>query len=114
MSSLFELKDDDKIVMRTIVKKLQDMSRNRSFLIIEVRKIVRLLLLSQGTSAESDGIAFASKRVKTYLRSTMRNNRLHVYNNILHNINLADVANQFVDRKDSRKQRFKFLAQKYS
>ena len=28
---------------------------------------------------------------------------LLVHNNILGNINLADVANQFVDRKDSRK-----------
>ena len=28
---------------------------------------------------------------------------VHVHNNILDNINLADVANQFVDRKDSRK-----------
>ena len=29
---------------------------------------------------------------------------VHVHNNILYNINLAHVANQFVDRKDSRKQ----------
>ena len=39
----------------------------------------------------------------------MGNNRLHnlmlvhVHKNILDNINLADVANEFVDRKDSRK-----------
>ena len=39
----------------------------------------------------------------------MGNNRLyalilvHVHKNILENINLADVANEFVDRKDSRK-----------
>ena len=76
-------------VMSTIIKKSQDMSRNRSFLISEVGKIVRLLLLLQGTNAESDSIIFALKRVKTYLRSTMGNNRLHVHNNILHNINLA-------------------------
>ena len=29
---------------------------------------------------------------------------LHVHMDILDNINLADVANEFVDRKDSRKQ----------
>ena len=75
--------------MTTIIKKSEDMSRKRSYLISEVRKIVRLVLLLQGTNAESSNIIFALKRVKTYLRSTMGNNRLHVHNNILHNINLA-------------------------
>ena len=45
--------------MSTIVKKLQDISRKRRFLISEVEKtekITRLILLSQATNAESDGI----------------------------------------------------------
>ena len=80
--------------------------------ISEVEKTVRLLLLSQAVNAESDGIFSALKRVKTYLRSTMGNSRLnalmlvHVHN-ILDNTNLADVLNQFLDRKDSRKQTFR-------
>ena len=92
LSSILELTDNGKIVMSTIIKKLQDMSGNTSFLISEVGKVVRLLLLSQGTNAESDGIFFALNRVKTYLRSTMGNNRLHdlilvhVHNNILDKI----------------------------
>ena len=42
----------------------------------------------------------------------MGNNRLqalmlvHVHNNILDNTNLADIANQFVDKKDRYKQTF--------
>ena len=85
--------------MSNIIKKLQDMSRNRILFISEVEKIVRLFLLSQAINAESDDIFFVLKRVKTYLRSTMGNNRLHalimvhVQNNILDNINLADVLN---------------------
>ena len=55
LSSLFELKDNDTVVMSTIIKKLQDMSRNRSLFISEVGKIVRLLLLSQPTNAKRDG-----------------------------------------------------------
>ena len=84
---------------------MQDMTRNRSFLMSKVGKIIRLLLLSQDTSSETDGIFSALKRVKTYLRSTMGGNRLHalmlvrVKNNILDNNNLADVANQFFDKK---------------
>ena len=105
--------------MSTIIKKLQDMSRNRSFLISEVGKILVLLLLSQATDAESDGIFSALKLEKTYLRSTMGNNRLHalmlvhVHIDILDNINLADVANQFADRKDSRKQTSGHFSQNY-
>ena len=96
------------------------MSRSRSLFISEVGKIVRLLLLSQGTNAESDGIFSALKHIKTYFRSTMGNYRLHalmlmhVHNNILDHINLADAANHFVNRKDSRKQTFRHLSQNYS
>ena len=104
--------------MSTIIKKLQDMSRNRSLFISEVGKIVRLLLLSQATNVGSNGIFSALKRVKIYLKSTMiKKNRLHalmlvhVHNNILDNINLADVANKFVDRKDRRKQTCRHLSQ---
>ena len=39
--------------IRTVIKKLQDMSQNRRLLISEVEKILRLLLLSQARNAES-------------------------------------------------------------
>ena len=44
---------------------------------VEAGDIVALLLLSQASNIESDGIFSALKRLKTYLRSTMGNNRLH-------------------------------------
>ena len=99
MPSLFELKGNGTVAMSTIIKKLQDMTRNRGLFISEIGKIVRLLLLSQATNPESDGNFSALKRLKTHLRSTVGNNRLHalmlvhVHNNVLDNINLADVAN---------------------
>ena len=74
LPSLFKLEDDDTIVMITIIEKSHDMSRNRSFLISEVGKIVSLLLPLQDSNAESDRIIFALKRVKTYLKSTLTKN----------------------------------------
>ena len=65
MQSSFELKVHDTIVMGTIIKILQDMPRNRSCLISEVGKTVRLLLLSQATNGESNDIFSALKHVKT-------------------------------------------------
>ena len=44
---------------------------------VEAGDIVALLLLSQASNIESDGIFSTLKRLKTYLRSTMGNNRLH-------------------------------------
>ena len=88
------------------------MSRNRSFLISEVGKIVELLLISEALNAKINSTFSALKRVKTYLSSTMGNNWLHalilvhVYKNILDKINSADAGNEFVDRKGSCKQTF--------
>ena len=57
------------------------------------------------------------KRVKAYLMSTMGNKWLHalmlmhVHKNILDNINLAGVAIEFVDRRDSQKKTFGHFSQ---
>ena len=46
--------------------------------------------------------------MKAYLKSTTRNNRLHalilvhVHKNILDNINLADLANEYVNRNSGK------------
>ena len=66
LPNVFEHKGNGTVVLSTIIKKLQDMSRNRSLFLSEVGKIVRLLLLSQASNAESDGIFSALKCVKTY------------------------------------------------
>ena len=77
---------------------------------------MRKLLLSQTTNAEIDSTFSALKHVNTYLRSTIANNRLlaltlvHIHINTLDNINLADVANEFVDRKESRKQTIRHIS----
>ena len=39
---------------------------------------------------------------------------MHVDNNILDNINVAGVANEFFDRKDRHKQTFRHSSQSYS
>ena len=78
------------------------MSRKRRYLTSELEKIIRLLLLIHVTNAQSEGIFSALKYIKTYqLHALML---IHVHKNILDNTNLASVANEFADRKESRKQ----------
>ena len=74
--------------MSTIVKKLQDLSRKRRFLISEVEKIekiTRLLLLSKATNAESDGINTYALLIYLYLISNVRNLELCNILRLLHN-----------------------------
>ena len=103
--------------MSTVIKKLQVMSRNRSFLIGEVGKIVRLLLPSQFTNAETDSIFSALKcyTLQTYTKHASGQLwETTVHKNILDNINLADVVSELVDRKDSCKQTFRHFSQNSS
>ena len=57
----------------------------------------------------NEGTFSVLKRIKTYFRSSMGNNRLqalilvHVHKNIWDNINLADVANEIADKKATNK-----------
>ena len=122
LPSLFELKDNGIIVMISVIKKLQDMLQNRSFLTREVGKIVRLRLLSRATTCRKWRHLFSfevRKSISQVCENLCGNNRLHalmlvhVHNNILDDINLADVANQFVDRKNSRKQTFRHVTVYY-
>ena len=72
--------------------------------------------LKSAANAESERICSSLKCLKAYFIST-GNNRLHalilvhIHKNILDKINLADVANEFVD---SRKQIFTHISQNFS
>ena len=124
LPSLIELKDNNTIIMSTINKKFPEMWRNTSFLINEVEKIVRFFFTFTSHQMPKVTVSFlpwsAKKQTSGQLcETTWGNNRLyvlmlvHVHINIVDNINLADIANQFVDRKDSRKQTFGHLSQNY-
>ena len=67
------------------------------------------------TNAISEQSFSALKRLKTKMRSTMHNNRrsdlmvLHVYQDEIDKIDIREIANEFISRKDSRKERFSLL-----
>ena len=74
----------------------------------QVSKLVRLLLVMPATNATSEKSFSALLRIKTYLRSTMSQQRLnhlsllHIHKNRTKNLNLVDVANDFVGGNDHR------------
>ena len=83
-------KDNDAIIISTIINKLQHISRNIRFLMSEVGKIMTFTFTSYKSSK---GTFSVLKCIKTYIGSNMGNNQLHalilvhIRKNILNNIN---------------------------
>ena len=81
----------------------------------EAFKLTKLILVAPATNAISERSFSALKRLKTKMRSTMYNNRLHhlmvfhVYQDEIDKFDIRERANEFISRKDSRKERFSLL-----
>ena len=73
---------------------------------------MKLILVMPAMNATSERSFSALRRIKTYLRSTMKQERLnslivlHVHKDLIDALDLSQVANEFVEGNDTRKQRF--------
>ena len=78
----------------------------------EIHKLLRLYLTVSISSATSERTFSALKRVKTYLRSSMTEERLnncllvHVYKEIAEELDLEAISRDFVRADDARKKHF--------
>ena len=81
-------------------------------LISQVNKLVMLLLVMPATNAQSERSFSAVQRIKTYLCSTMTQQRLnhmmmlHVHKSHTDDLDLVAVAKEFIDGSDHRKHFF--------
>eukprot|EP00112_Aurelia_sp_Birch-Aquarium-sp1_P011044 Seg2331.1 transcript_id=Seg2331.1/GoldUCD/mRNA.D3Y31 product="Zinc finger MYM-type protein 1" protein_id=Seg2331.1/GoldUCD/D3Y31 len=104
--------DIDGFNVYDLIKMLEQLEAPRKSALSEVVLLGKILLVMPATNAVSERSFSALKRIKTYLRSTTTNNRLnhlmilHVHKDKLDQLDLIKVANEFVDRIDSRKQVF--------
>ena len=91
-----------------IRKHIQAMSSAEQLLISQVLTVLHLLLVMPATNASSERSFSALRRVKTYLRSTMSQDRLnhiillHCHKDLTDSLDLVAVANQFVDLSSHR------------
>ena len=78
----------------------------------QVHYLAKLLLLMPATNAVSERSFSAMKRVKTYLRSTMTDNRLnhtmtlHIHKEETDTLDLVSIANEFCEMTETRKRIF--------
>ena len=81
-------------------------------LMSEVSKLVRLLLVMPATNAQSERSFSTVRRLKTCLRSSMTQQRLnhlmllHIHKYHTNNLDLIDVAHDFIDGNEHRKNFF--------
>ena len=102
----------DKPVSFSAVKEfLVDLGEARSVL-SEVVKLVELILVMPATNATSERSFSALKRVKTYLRASMKQQRLnnlmllHAHKELTDKLDLVACANDFVSANEHRLQVF--------
>ena len=92
-----------------LVAFLQKLDDAKNVLLSEVIKVVKLMLVMPATNAVSERSFSVLKRVKTYLRATTTDTRMnnlmvsHIHKSYTDNIDLIKVANEFLERRDSRK-----------
>ena len=84
----------------------------------QVATLTKLMLLAPATSAVCESSFSSLKRLKTYLRSTMRDDRLfqlmglHVHEQLTNSLDLIQVTSQFVAKNDSRKKMFRTFSRR--
>ena len=91
---------------------LQGLTRVERDLISEVIVVMKLILVMPATNSSSERSFSAMRRIKTYLRTTMKQERLnslmvlHVHKDYTDKLHLLDRANDFVSNSNRRKQVF--------
>ena len=81
-------------------------------LLNEVMIMMKLICVMPATNSSSERSFSAMRRVKSYLRSTMKQERLnhlmalHIHKDVLDSINLSHVANDFVSNSEHRQKIF--------
>lgn len=95
-----------------ILSYLQNLPSAEKELIKEVCIIAKLILVMPATNSSSERSFSAMRRVKSYLRSTMTQERLnnlmilHVHQEYTDTLNLIEVANDFISKCERRSQVF--------
>ena len=81
-------------------------------MITEVVKLIKLVMLAPASNAEGERIFSGLRRGKTYLRSTMKQERLndlmliHVHKDKIDRLSIIEMAKEFVSRNQSRMVKF--------
>ena len=107
---------DEHTSLKDVLTFLRTLSTGQRSLFNQVCKVANIILVMPATNAASERTFSTMKRVKSYLRSTMGQERLNhlmtlnIYKKEVSKLDLNIVANEFVQGSDHRNQVFgKFM-----
>ena len=101
---------------REVCQMAKEMSSVQREIICGVIRLIKLILPIPATTASSERAASAVHRIKTYLRSTMSQQRLnhcmilHIHKKLADSLSLLGSANEFIYIENRRKNFDKFSA----
>ena len=105
--------------MNEVKIKLSEMSGEMRCLFSQVEKLFRLLLVCPATSCDAERTFSAVRRLKTWLRSNLKQSRInsipicHVHKDMLDSISREDVVAEFISRTQTRRKPFGNFEIKY-
>ena len=94
--------------LQSVINYLKDISPGQRTLLSEVCTIASLLLVLPATNAVSERSFSSLRRLKSYLRSTMTQERLnslmtlHVHKELTDQLDLLEIGNEFVGFSEHR------------
>lgn len=103
---------DSGLTIHNIVKHLANLSVGEQVALSQVFILLKLLLVMPATNATSERSFSALRRIKSYLRATMSQERLnslltlHIYKENALALSLSDIGNDFVSAKENRMTKF--------
>ncbi len=110
MSSNFP--SEYEISLKSIIAYFRELSEPQRALLSQVCKLVHLVLVMPATNAVSERSFSSLRRLKSYLRATMSQNRLnnvmvlHVHKNYTDELSLTKIGNDFVCGSSHRQLQF--------
>ena len=106
-STNFEM-NSQPVTLQESINFLQNLTSGQRVFLKQVCTVASLILVMPATNAASERSFSTLRRLKSYLRSTMKQARLyhtmvlHLYTEILDNLELNSIANEFVQGSDHR------------
>ena len=106
------LKDGDYFCFDDIIVKFKELPNPEREMIKEVITLCKLILVDPATSAAGESSFSTARRLKTWLRSRINQERfsnltlLDIHKGRTDRISTIDIANEFADRNTNRKRNF--------
>ena len=108
LSTTFSNAENPSIQLPDIIKYFKTRSPAELALFSEIGTLLKLLLVMPATNAVSEWSFSALHRIKSYLRSTMTQDRLnhlmtlHIHRDLTDDLDLKSCTNAFVDKDEHR------------